>query len=133
MRAWKASLSLAVTIAAAAGLAAQQHAAALDKRRSVAEALAGGDARRGAQIYGASGCGACHALQSRGLPQGAVGPALTGLARRAYIAGRLTNGPDNLARWIADPQAVDPETAMPDVGLSSDQARDIAAYLYWMS
>jgi cytochrome c len=133
MRAWKVSLSLAVMIAAATGVAVQQHASALDQRRGVAEALAGGDALRGSQIYGASGCGACHALQSRGLPQGAAGPELTGLAKRAYIAGRLTNRPDNLAEWIADPQSVDPETAMPDLGLSQDEARDIAAYLYWKS
>jgi len=46
------------------------------------------------------------------------------------IAGELPNVPDNLVRWIMNPPAIEPGTAMPDLGLSKQQARDIAAYLY---
>lgn len=46
------------------------------------------------------------------------------------IAGELPNTPDNLVRWIKDPKLVEPGTAMPDLGLSDEQARDVAAYLY---
>jgi cytochrome c len=46
------------------------------------------------------------------------------------IAGELPNSPDNLVRWIKDPKAVEPGTAMPDLGLTDDEARDVAAYLY---
>jgi cytochrome c1 len=42
----------------------------------------------------------------------------------------LPNTPDNLVRWLRDPQAVSPQTIMPDLGLGEPQARDIAAYLY---
>jgi cytochrome c1 len=46
------------------------------------------------------------------------------------IAGQLPNSPSNLARWIQHPRTVEPKTAMPDLGLTEDQAYDIAAYLY---
>jgi cytochrome c1 len=42
----------------------------------------------------------------------------------------LTNSPDNLTRWIKNPQQIDSLTAMPDVGLSDSTARDIVSYLY---
>ena len=38
--------------------------------------------------------------------------------------------PENLIRWVIAPREVDPRTAMPDVGVSPADARDIAAYLY---
>jgi cytochrome c len=59
-----------------------------------------------------------------------VGPPLTMFARRAYIAGQLSNEPNNLIRWIRDPQAVEPGTAMPNLGVAPAVARDMAAYLY---
>ena len=52
-----------------------------------------------------------------------------GLAR-AYIAGELTNTPENVVRWIMDPQAIEPGTVMPDLGLTEAEARDVAAHLY---
>jgi cytochrome c1 len=46
------------------------------------------------------------------------------------IAGELPNSPENLVRWIKSPQSVEPGTAMPTLGLTDQQARDAAAYLY---
>ena len=51
-------------------------------------------------------------------------------SRRTMIAGELPNSPDNLVRWIKDPELVEPGTAMPDLGLTDSEARDVAAYLY---
>jgi cytochrome c1 len=51
-------------------------------------------------------------------------------ARRTMIAGELPNSPGNLMRWIVNPSAVEPKTAMPTLGITSDEAHDIAAYLY---
>jgi cytochrome c1 len=62
--------------------------------------------------------------------EGRVGPPLTDLVDRTFIAGRLRNEPSALVRWIRDPRAVDPNTAMPDLGVTDGDARDIAAYLY---
>jgi hypothetical protein len=47
-----------------------------------------------------------------------------------YIAGRLSNTEENLMLWIQNPQQIDPGNAMPDLGVTQEEARDIAAYLY---
>lgn len=129
-------ITLALIILAAAGIAT---AVALEYRQEQhqlvqrAEALTGGVVSRGQTAFEAFGCGACHAV--RGVPQatGKVGPPLDGIGDRAILAGRLANNPDNLMRWIRDPRGVDPQTAMPPVGLTRGQARDISAFLYTLS
>ena len=35
-----------------------------------------------------------------------------------------------MIRWIENPPAIDPKTAMPNMGVTVRDARDIAAYLY---
>ena len=90
----------------------------------------GGDAARGATLIRSIGCGQCHAIPGIRSADGDVGPPLARFARRTFIAGELPNTPDNLVRWLRDPPAVEPRTAMPALGLSEQQARDIAAYLY---
>jgi cytochrome c1 len=59
-----------------------------------------------------------------------VGPPLILFGERTMIAGELPNTPDNLVRWLQNPSMVESGTAMPDLGLTTDQAYDIAAYLY---
>jgi putative membrane protein len=97
---------------------------------SAAGQLTGGDPAQGRAAVSAYGCGACHSI--RGVPGAValVGPPLQGLGERAYIAGVLPNTPDNLVRWIMDPQGVDPRTAMPNLGVTAADARAIASYLY---
>jgi cytochrome c2 len=90
----------------------------------------GGDASRGPQAISKYGCGACHSIPGVAGANGQVGPPLGGFGERMVIAGRLANTPDNLERWIMDPQAVSPGTDMPEMGVSEPDARDIAAYLY---
>jgi cytochrome c1 len=46
------------------------------------------------------------------------------------VAGEVPNTPRFMVRWIENPQAIEPGTAMPNLGVSDAQARDIAAYLY---
>lgn len=84
---------------------------------------------RGAELIVSYGCSSCHTVAGVRGADGQVGPPLTGVAGRSYLAGRLPNNPDNLQRWIREPQAVDPGNAMPDLGVSRADARDIAAYL----
>ena len=95
-----------------------------------AELATGGDASRGATIIRQRGCGACHVIDGIAGAHGQVGPSLQDFAARAYIAGSLTNTPDEAVRWIMDPRAIDPNTVMPDLGLSETEARDVAAHLY---
>ena len=100
------------------------------ERASPAVDVPGGDPARGRQLIGAYGCGACHAVPGVTGARAQVGPPLTNWAQRVYIAGSLPNTPESLIPWLVDPQAVEPGTAMPNVGLTEQQARDIAAYLY---
>lgn len=90
----------------------------------------GGDPRRGEVLVVRYSCGACHLMPGVPNANGLVGPPLGGFASRTMIAGVLPNTPPNLVLWLRDPQAITPGNAMPDVGLSDGQARDIAAYLY---
>jgi cytochrome c oxidase assembly factor CtaG/cytochrome c2 len=92
--------------------------------------ITGGNPKRGQLAIRHYGCAACHTIPGVPGANGGVGPALSGIGSRPYIAGVLTNSPSNLVRWIQHPQQVDPLTAMPDVGLSEADARDIASYLY---
>lgn len=90
----------------------------------------GGNAEHGKQLIAGYGCGACHMIPGVQGARGLVGPPLFYLGQRTMIAGMLPNSPANLAHWIQHPRSVNPHTAMPDLGLTSDQAYDIAAYLY---
>ena len=93
-------------------------------------APSGADAGRGARLIGQYGCGECHIVPGITGAEGLVGPPLTKMARRVYIAGLLRNSPDNLAAWIENPQAIVPGNAMPAMGINHQQAQDIVAYLY---
>ncbi len=75
------------------------------------------------------GCGACHEIPGVKGAEGLVGPPLTKFGKRGTIAGELSNTPDNLVRWIRDPHGVEPGTDMPNLGVTNDEARNIAAYL----
>ncbi|RBY82588.1 cytochrome C [Geodermatophilus sp. TF02-6] len=88
-----------------------------------------GDPDRGRTLIAEYGCGSCHVVPGVQNAVGLVGPPLTSFGRRSYIAGELQNNADNLQRWIRDPQDVEPGTAMPDLGVTAIDARDIAAYL----
>lgn len=85
---------------------------------------------RGARLITQFGCGSCHVIPGIAGADGKVGPPLLFWAQRIYIAGQLPNTPENLVRWLMNPPAVEPGTAMPDMGVGELQARDIAAYLY---
>ena len=92
--------------------------------------ISGGVPSRGAQVIIDKHCGSCHTIPGIPNAQGLVGPPLFFFSRRTYIAGELPNTPENLVKWISSPQSVEPKTAMPELGVSQQQARDIAAYLY---
>lgn len=92
--------------------------------------VTGGSSARGRVAFRQYGCGSCHTLEGVPGATGLVGPPLAGIGSRAYVAGVLTNTPQNLMRWVESPREVDPLTAMPDVGVTPADARDIAAYLY---
>lgn len=90
----------------------------------------GGDPYRGAQAIQRQGCHSCHRIPGIRGANSYVGPPLDGWSARQYIAGSLENTPNNLIEWIMNPQSIEPGTAMPDMNIKEEEARDIAAYLY---
>jgi len=97
---------------------------------ATAAAMTGGRPARGRQVIRRYGCESCHSIPGVVGAQGQVGPPLDNIASRSYLAGRLPNSPDNMIRWIRDPQGVEPGTAMPELGVTEQDGKDIAAYLY---
>jgi cytochrome c2 len=85
--------------------------------------------KRGADLIIANGCGTCHSIPGIAGARGNVGPPLDKIGTRVFIAGMLRNSPDNMVRWLKNPQEVIPGNAMPNMNLNEAQARDITAYL----
>lgn len=120
-----AVITVAVVALAGLGLGA----CSSDTRQSRPANVAVGDAEIGRDLIDDFGCGSCHTIPGVRGADGLVGPPLTKFGLRGFIAGRLPNSQPNLIRWIMDPDEVDPETAMPDLGVSRSEAESISAYL----
>jgi cytochrome c oxidase subunit 2 len=101
----------------------------LDHLRQPAAEPSSADAQRGRDLFLATTCTQCHTI--RGTVAGArLGPDLTHIASRGSIgAGTLSNTPEHLVRWIADPQEFKPGNRMPPADLGTDDVRAIAVYL----
>ncbi len=105
-------------------------AAGCDARpQDEASRVAMADPARGQRLLMQYQCGACHVIPGVAAARGIHGPSLNAFGKRSYIAGRIPNFPDALARWIVAPAALVPDTAMPSMGVSPAEARDMAAYL----
>src|SRR5204863_3044811 len=76
------------------------------------------------------GCGSCHRIPGISGADSLVGPSLERIASRIYIAGHLINEPNAMIAWIREPEHLRSPTAMPTLGVTEQEARDIAAYLY---
>jgi len=90
----------------------------------------GGDARVGRSDIRKYGCNTCHEISGVPGARGLIGPRLDGIGQRYYIAGEIPNTPANLMLWIQHPRQVELHTAMPEMGVTEQDSRDIAAYLY---
>lgn len=88
-----------------------------------------GDPDRGAKLVDKLGCGSCHVIPGVEQADGMVGPPLDHIASRQYIAGLLRNTAGNMVTWLRHPQQIVPGNAMPDLGISEADGRDIAAFL----
>jgi cytochrome c2 len=94
------------------------------------ELVPGGDAKKGKVLILQHGCGSCHTIPGVEGAHGQVGPPLTKVALRTYLAGRIHNTPENMARWIANPKEIDDKTVMPNTGVTPENANHIVRYLY---
>ncbi|HEU4586631.1 MAG TPA: hypothetical protein VFR95_12835 [Gemmatimonadaceae bacterium] len=98
--------------------------------RAQAIELTGANPDGGPALMRHYGCVSCHTIPGVRGANATVGPPLTAMARRSFIAGVLPNNPDNMVRWLVNPPSVDSLTAMPYMGVTAGDARTIAAYLY---
>jgi cytochrome c2 len=119
-----------LVVAGAAGAGAYDLIEDRARAKDRAAFMAGGDPDRGRAAIKIRGCGGCHLIPGVPGARSLVGPSLVKFAGRGIIAGRLPNTPDNLKTWIFHPHAIDPQTAMPETGVTPQEAADIAAYLY---
>lgn len=96
---------------------------------AAASALTGGDPKRGELAIRKYGCYTCHTIPGIEGADAVVGPPLNRMGSRNYVR-HLPNTPENLIRWIRHPKQVFSQTPMPDTGVTEQDGRDIAAYLY---
>jgi cytochrome c oxidase subunit 2 len=93
-----------------------------------APAPADGDAAKGFTVFQQMSCTSCHAVKGTSAIAG-VGPDLTHIASRREIgSGTLDNTPENLHRWLANPQQIKLGVLMPDFKLTNDQLAQLVAY-----
>jgi mono/diheme cytochrome c family protein len=86
-------------------------------------------AEAGKRVIRQHACATCHNIPGITGATKTVGPPLTGMSGRSYIAGVLPNSRENMIAWLVSPPKAKPGTAMPDLGLSEHDARHVAAYL----
>jgi len=87
------------------------------------------DPARGRKAIHQYACVTCHVIPGIVGSNAPVGPPLGGVATRAFLAGVLPNSSDAMIRWLVSPQTISPGSAMPDLGVTVQDAADIAAYL----
>jgi cytochrome c oxidase subunit 2 len=105
-----------------------QYSAWVKRQQQPAAEPTGAEAIAGKQVISSVGCGSCHTIRGTTL-KGTFGPDLTHFGSRGGIAAyTLTNTPENLLRWIQDPQAVKPACKMPQIPLPLQQQQQLVAY-----
>ena len=104
-------------------------AAWVAQQQKPAAAPADAAAAEGKAVYEANACVNCHRVQ--GTPsKGAFGPDLTHVASRDTIAsGAIPNTPENLKKWIADPNEMKPGALMPAMRLNDHDLDAVTKYM----
>ncbi len=120
---------LLIVLSVACTVACDPHRESKNRATQIMTAT-GGTPERGRAAIRKYGCYTCHTIPGITQANALVGPPLIHWSKRVYIAGELPNTPENLMKWIQHPPQVEPKTAMPDMGVTDQDSRDIAAYLY---
>jgi len=82
-------------------------------------------------VFPPNGCGSCHTLPGTANGVFPNAPNLNNMTLRPTLAGdQVANTPQNLSRWIQDPQSVKADAKMPKPNVTAQQAEDLAAFLY---
>jgi cytochrome c oxidase subunit 2 len=93
------------------------------------KALTSSDVSAGRTAFESLSCINCHVIKGT-KAIGKFGPDLSHLASRSTLAaGMITNTPENLKRWINDPQQVKPGCLMPSLKLGGPELDQLVSYL----
>ena len=88
-----------------------------------------GTVSAGQRVFERTSCVNCHTIAGT-IANGTFGPDLTHLmSRDTLAAGAVANTPENLRRWIRDPDVIKPGCKMPAMGLSDRDVNAVAQYL----
>jgi cytochrome c1 len=87
-----------------------------------------GDAEHGKALFTAKACNGCHSITGL-INGGTTGPNLWSFSTRERIAGTIPNTPENVWKWLANPQAMKPGTGMPRLPLTAQDLDDLTAFL----
>jgi mono/diheme cytochrome c family protein len=98
-------------------------------QRAVEDAKGEPDRARGKRALKQYGCIACHQIPGEVGPEARLGPTLHGIASRTMLGGVVPNSLENMALWLRSPQTFSRHSAMPALGVTERDARDMAAYL----
>jgi cytochrome c2 len=121
---------VAIAVLAGSGLLAWKGIQQTRQTAAVARVLTHGEPDAGPALIQRYGCAGCHTIPGIPGADGQVAPPLQDLRKRVYIAGSARNGGEALVRFIVDPTSLVPNSAMPATGISEQEARDVAAWLY---
>jgi cytochrome c oxidase subunit II len=104
-----------------------------------APVIADAAAKRGEGVFVTKSCVGCHAItghpdRNANVINKKIGPNLTHYNSRSFLAGgALENTPENLARWLRNPEEVKSGNLMSSVVkpgfLSEQEVQDLVAYL----
>ena len=104
-------------------------AAWVSQQKRPAQQELGGSSAEGQTVFMHNACISCHTISGTAAT-GSFGPDLTHLASRDTIAsGAVQNTPENLHKWIDNPDSMKPGSLMPSMHLNSHDLDAITAYL----
>lgn len=90
----------------------------------------GSSGNEAVSIMRSKGCAGCHIIPGIPEARGRIGPSLKGLSQRARIVGgRRENTIENLREWLKNPNDVNPDTEMPNSGLTDREIEILIKYL----
>ena len=92
--------------------------------------MTGGNPELGRTKLARHSCVSCHVIP--GLPNtgASLAPPLGSWSGRRKFLESVPNTPANLETWIENPSHMKPGTNMPDMNVSPEDSRDMAAYVY---
>lgn len=88
-----------------------------------------GDVTRGRELFERRRCSRCHHYGASGVVEAARSDDLAVRLAPDLRRTRERMSASSLLRWLTSPRAVKPDTLMPEPGLSSEQRRDVAAFI----